>query len=110
MKLACNGNIVTWDGGELTFSIRPAEAILVDGKVIVIHDRRAYPMESPCQNLIAYSMTGELQWKAELPLSGPATAYVSFINESPLKAYNFAGFVCTIDPGTGGLLESVFTK
>ena len=110
MKLHCVENRVEWEGGSLEFPIRPMEAIRLDDLVLVIHDYMAYPRGQAAANLVAYSPAGNRVWVAENPNAGGADAYVNFMSESPLRVWNFACYVCTIDPQTGKLMDAQFTK
>jgi hypothetical protein len=69
-----------------------------------------FPNGRPAQNLVAYDLHQSELWRAENPEGGGADAYVNFLSENPLTAWNFACYVCTIDPGTGRLIEKQFTK
>ena len=111
MKLRVNKKRVEWYGGGLKLSIRVQDAVRLGERVLVIHDYMAYPSEKPAPNLVAYSLSGERLWTAEnLGGSVQTDAYVGFLSEEPLWVYNFAGYRCRIDPETGKLLESEFTK
>lgn len=111
MKLLAKDKRVEWEGGHLDFPLRVLDAIRLDDRILVIHDYMAYPKEKPAPNLVAYTMTGERLWTAEnLTASSATDAYTAFISESPLWVWNFECFRCKIDPNTGKLLESVFTK
>ena len=113
MKLRIHNNRVEWDGGGLDLPIRALDAVRLGERVLVIHDYMAYPRGKPAPNLVAYSPSGDRLWTAEnLGASGlgETDAYVSFLSEEPLWVYNFAGYRCRIDPQTGKLIESQFTK
>jgi hypothetical protein len=110
MKLRCVENRVEWERGHLHFPIRPMEAIRLDDRILVIHDYMAYPQGRAAANLVAYSPGGEVLWIAENPGAGGADAYVNFVSESPLRVWNFACYVCTIDPESGKLVHAQFTK
>jgi hypothetical protein len=60
--------------------------------------------------LQAYSLEGVLLWIAENPINGPGSFFTGIVSTEPLKAYNYAGFLCTFDPETGEALNSEFTK
>ena len=89
------------------------EAVRLGERVLVVHDYEAYPRSKPVPNLVAYSLSGERLWTAEnLAYAGLGNtdAYVGFLSEEPLWVYNSAGYRCRIDPETGKLLVSEFTK
>ena len=111
MKLQAHEKKVEIHGEQLEFPIRILEAIQLDDNVIVIHDYMAYERGKPAPNLVAYSLRGERVWTGQnMTESSPTDAYVGFLSEEPLWVGNFDGFKCKIDPKTGRLLESVFTK
>ena len=92
------------------FSQRILDARRIDDRVLVIFDYMEFPNGRPAQNLVAYDLEQKEVWKPENPENGVADAYVNFISEEPLKVWNFACYVCTIDVKTGRLLEKQFTK
>jgi len=111
MKLRAKGNLVEWDGGHLDLQVPVLDAVRLGDRILVVHDYTAYPQHGPAPNLVAYSTRGDRLWVAENLTSRSATdAYVGFLSEEPLWVGNFEGFRCRIDPDTGKLLESEFTK
>lgn len=60
-------------------------------------------------NLAAYDLHQNQMWTAESPWLS-TDGYVSFVSEEPLVIYNFSCFLCTLDPTSGKLLASEFTK
>ena len=111
MKLQHTDSRVFWEGGGLDCAIRPLDAIRLGDRILVIHAYMAYPRELPAPNLVAYSLTGSHLWTAANPTQQEATdAYVNFMSESPLRVWNFACIVCTIDPESGKLLHKEFSK
>ena len=67
-------------------------------------------IDGPVRNLVAFSEEGTELWVAENPINLQNSFYSAFMNMDPLKVYNYAGFLCTIDPLTGKVLETKFTK
>ena len=111
MKLRFTDKGVELDDGHVDLPVTVKEAVRVGDRVLVIHDYMAYPLQQPAPNLVAYTTGGERIWTAQnLTQSSPTDAYTNFISEDPLWVGNFEGFNCRIDPQTGRLLESVFTK
>lgn len=86
------------------------QAAVIGDRVVLIYDYMAGPRHRQFQNLEAFSFSGERLWTAEHPTSETADAYVEFISTSPLAVWNFACYRCTIDPSSGRLIESQFTK
>jgi hypothetical protein len=112
VKLKAKANRVELEGGHLDLPLRVIEAIRHGERVLVVHDWMAYPRGLPAPNLVAYATDGRQLWTAENLERGigETDAYVGFLTEEPLWVANFAGFRCRIDPETGRLLESEFTK
>ncbi len=62
------------------------------------------------QNLRAYTFDGQEVWTAEHPTNMRIDCYTNIIEREPLVVNNFSGCSCLIDPSSGHLLESTFTK
>ena len=86
------------------------QAVVVDGRVILLYDYMAGPRHRQFQNLEAFSFSGERLWTAEHPTSQTADAYVEILSTSPFLVWDFACYRCTIDPSTGRLISAQFTK
>jgi hypothetical protein len=111
VKLQFTDKRVEFEGGHLDLPLPIKDAVRIADRILVIHDYMAYPLQQPAPNLVAYSTSGEHIWTApNLTRSSPTDAFTNFISEDPLWVGNFEGFNCKIDPQTGALLESVFTK
>jgi hypothetical protein len=94
-----------WDLG------RPVlEACAIESRVVVVFDYMSFPRHEQAKNLVAYDLNRNLLWVAEHPTTEAADTYVNIVEENPLKAWNFAGYVCEIDIETGKLLRAEFTK
>lgn len=104
VRCSCAGNRVEWDNGSLEFAIPPGAAIKLGEKLVVIHDYRIYPNNGPARNLVAYSLSGRELWVAEHPSRSEVDAYVDFVSGVPLRAWNYAGYLCTLDPETGRII------
>jgi len=77
--------------------------------VAVIYDHIAGPNWHQFRNLEGYSPDGRRLWTAEHPTAETADSYVSFMDGDGLVAWNYARYVCTIDPATGRLLSATHT-
>jgi hypothetical protein len=111
MRLRVQGKRVEWDGGQLELPLAVKGAIRLGDRILVIHDYMLYDKAKPAPNLVAYDLRGGTLWTAPtLTQASPTDAYVEFISEEPLWVGNFAGFNCRIDPETGRVHETVFTK
>jgi hypothetical protein len=109
MKLSVQHRLLVgndwWDLG------RPVlDAHQIGDRVVVVFDYMSFPKDQQAKNLVAYDLDRNLLWLAEHPTTAPADAYVTIAQETPLKASNFAGFICDIDIETGKLLHAKFTK
>ncbi len=70
---------------------------------------RARRRESPSlRNLRCLSATGKTVWEAEFPED--SDYYYKIVSWDPLIALSFSGYRCQIDPETGKILSSEFTK
>lgn len=92
------------------FTAKISQAILLNDRVLIIFDYMEYPQGCSARNLVAYDKNQNELWVAENPSSSPVDAYVNFVSSKPLKVWNFACYICTLDPQTGKLLDSQFTK
>jgi hypothetical protein len=86
------------------------QAAVIDGRVLLIYDYMAGPRHRQFQNLEAFSFSGQRLWTAEHPTSETGDVYVEFVSTSPLVVWDFACYRCVIDPSSGRLIESQFTK
>ena len=110
MKLDTETNRVRVGDRWWRFSEPIADAIQIVDRVFVIFDYMAFPAMAPAPNLRAYDLHQNELWRAEHPINIPTSAYVHFLSESPLTAWNFACFQCVLDETTGALIEAHFTK
>ena len=88
---------------------------IVDLRVVgdtgaVIYDHLAGPHWHQFRNLEGFSLDGRRLWTAEHPTAETADSYVSFLDGEGLVVWNYACYVCTIDPATGQLLSATFTR
>jgi len=110
MKLKTEANRVRVGDRWWSFSTPVSDAIQIGDRVFVIFDSMRYPSMVPARNLRAYDLDKNELWAAALPTEEPAAAYIHFLSESPLTAWNFACFRCVIDEASGLLIETHFTK
>lgn len=104
------GKVISVGGKSWTVPYPVHDARKVGNRIIVIYDYMSGPRGAPFQNLEAYDTDGVKLWTAPNPSKSPADAYVDFMSEAPLIVWNFACYRCTVDPATGRLIETVFTK
>ena len=109
MKLTAQDRVLVgdtyWDLGRPVLDARQ-----IGAKVIVVFDYMSFPKRQQAKNLMAYDLNRNLLWIAEHPTTEAADTYVNIVDENPLKAWNFACYVCEIDIDTGRLLHAQFTK
>jgi len=83
---------------------RVIETFQLDGKLFVIYDPNG-----PLNNLYAYDEEGERLWIAEN--RRPRDPFTGFVGDGhSLKAATWDCFCCTLDPETGKIITSEFTK
>lgn len=92
------------------FAERVADALQLGDRVFVIFDYMGFPQGRPAPNLRAYDLHQKLLWTAAHPIDQPAAAYVNFLSETLLVAWNFACFRCTLDEASGEIIQAQFTK
>lgn len=83
-------------------------AVLDDGVTVAVfnyeHFKGAYP-----RNLVAFSRDGNFLWDSAP--TQPQSAFTSIVTGNPeLLVREFAGFICKIDPLSGEVLSTVFSK
>jgi hypothetical protein len=73
------------------------QAVVIDGRAILLYDYRAGPGNCQFRNLEAFSLRGEHLWTAENPGSGPTDVYLEILSASPFVVWNGACSRCTIN-------------
>jgi hypothetical protein len=61
-------------------------------------------------NLIAYDSAGSQRWIAQTPTTNTGDCFLSIESVEPLTALSWSGFLCTVDPLTGTLIDRQFVK
>jgi hypothetical protein len=111
--LQFHGKKITVDGHTWKAPYRICDARVVGGRVILIYhpDARLFP-RGKFHNMEAFTLEGQRLWTAEHPMPESDTAdyYMKFMSVEPLVVWNFACYRCTIDPETGRISQSEFTK
>lgn len=107
--LSFRGNLLSVCGNELSLPHKILDAGRFSSGIAVVFDYMEFDEERRCENLWAIDSSGNRLWVAEAPDS-PANAYVNLVSSKPLKAWNFACFLCTLNPVSGRLVEAEFTK
>ncbi len=110
-RITYSGNILTIDATDVQCKQEIVEAFEVNGVVVVFLDPDA-DMGKTMQyrNLIAYRLTGQKIWEAELPTQKLSDVYWKLSSKKPLKAYSFSSYECEIDMLTGKIITSSFYK
>jgi len=83
---------------------------MIGDKFIVILDYMTFPKDSPALNMSALDAQGQVLWTTPSHTAMSTDGWVNFNSVDPLKVGNFAGFNAVIDPDTGHILETEFTK
>jgi len=101
---------VMWHGAPLGFPVEEVEPLPVGDRALVLLDYMSGP-SGPFENLICVTCGGDVSWRAQLPSTSGTEAYVSFeIQGDELIAHAWTGHRVVLDPATGFLRESKFTK
>jgi len=117
--VAMSENRMTYDGSRITIGadrweapVPVLDAARVGELAILVLDWTPLSKNQfgQAQNLRAYTLDGREVWTAEHPTSGTADCYTKIARREPLVVHTFAGYDCRIEPSSGRLLESVFTK
>ncbi|GGB21269.1 MULTISPECIES: hypothetical protein [Mucilaginibacter] len=95
---------------EFDFSIQ--DTLVFDSKIVVLLDISGDTKFN--QNVYAIDFNGEILWQIERSENLDIIGYCPFISieiqNLKLVSFNWCGFRFTIDPGTGKVNESIFTK
>lgn len=77
--------------------------------LLVIYDWMQFPDSQLIRNLYAYDLEGERLWIAEQ--RRPGDFFTGFVGDGKLlRVATWDCFCCTLDPGTGKIAHSFFTK
>ncbi|GJM38013.1 MAG: hypothetical protein DHS20C19_13800 [Acidimicrobiales bacterium] len=100
-------------GERIGLQARPLAVLEAAGHTVVLLDPDAELRPyGQFENLFAISPGGERAWLARLPTSSTGDCYLSaaLSSDGDLEATSFSGYRVVIDPRTGGIVESTFTK
>jgi outer membrane protein assembly factor BamB len=65
----------------------------------------------PDENLACLDSDGHVKWTAKLPMGQPGDCYVAVALEDDLiRASSMSGYAIWLDPRTGNVLRTQFTK
>lgn len=99
------------DGVQVPTSLPVAEAADLGDRVVALYVRDANPRSwGTFRNLVAFDRQGVELWVAETATTTTGDCWTKIASVDPLRAYAFSGFVCTIDPENGRIIERTFTK
>ncbi len=110
MELTFNKDTISINGQSWKVDHEIHDARVISEKVVVLYQYYKGPKNSQFKNLEAFDLGGKKLWTAEHPTSETSDTYVEIRQENPLVLWNFACFVCRVDPESGKLLKSDFTK
>lgn len=86
------------------------QARRIEDRIFVIFDYMTYPQGSPARNLVAYDPDQKELWTAANPTNMATDAFVNFCPGNSLRVANFAGYICSINPTDGSVIDTTFTK
>jgi hypothetical protein len=115
MSIAFAGKSLKINGRSVELPWPVRQAIEHQGKVFVLLDPDAYltssgySKEEPAlRNLWAFDLDGCKIWEAALPED--PDYYYRLTSTDPLVANSFSSHICTIDSGSGAILQAQFVK
>ncbi len=76
--------------------------------IIIREDPNYFPEDVPTIYKVDY--TGKIIWEAERPLKNDQYVNPILFEGGKLQCATWQGFTCTLDPSTGQLLDTLFTK
>ena len=103
------GTIVQLDGKELRTDYPVYDARVVDNMLLVLYRPESY-RGGQFRNLVAFDLSGQELWKAELPTNTSMDAYYKLVSEKPIVADSYCSFRCTIDEASGKIVTKEFFK
>ena len=109
-----SGRVLRIDSLQVELEYPIAEAFALGDLVIVRFPydaelKRSGKSYGAFDNLFALTGRGERAWVAELPTNG-TDSYVAISSREPLVANSWSCFQCTLDPKSGKIVSTVFTK
>jgi hypothetical protein len=101
---------VHWHGMPLGWPVEEVAPLLDGARAVVLLDYMAAPT-MPFENLVCVDCDGQVVWRARLPTTSGADAYVSFeLIGDRLVANTWSGHQVILDPVTGEVQDARFTK
>ena len=77
--------------------------------LLVIYDWIEFPDSKAVRNLYAYDLEGGIIWIGQA--RRPGDFFTGFVGDGKLlRVATWDCFCCTIDPKTGDIIDSIFTK
>jgi len=115
-RVSYNENVLHIGSIKIELESNIEQVVSLPELIIVLLDPFASPSCYEKSNFGGFNYMGAELWRAELPSSYGIEAnpsrerYMKVTQVEPLKVYSWSGFMCTIDPSSGQVIESVFTK
>jgi hypothetical protein len=101
---------VRWHGMPLGWPVEEVVPLPGTARAVVLLDYMAAPTVQ-LENLVCVDCDGQVIWRARLPTTSSAEAYVSLeLIGDRLVANTWSGQRVTLDPTTGQVQDSRFTK
>jgi hypothetical protein len=98
-------------GAEVTTRHPVVHACVAEGQIVVLYDPDANPRKwGTFRNLASLDRHGAELWVAEPPTTTTGDCFVRIDSCEPLAVGSWSSFDCVIDPRSGRIVESTFTK
>jgi hypothetical protein len=108
--ITSNGNELILDDHVIRLDYPIRQTVLMDNRIIVVFDYMAKQNIGQFRNLRAYDFEGKELWIAQHPSNETVDTYVEITNNNPLIVWNYAGYICEIDPTNGKIIKATFAK
>jgi hypothetical protein len=115
-KVTYNENVLQIGSIKIELESKIEQVVSLPELILVLLDPFASPSCYEKSNFGGINYEGAELWRAELPsgygieVNPSRERYMKIIQVDPMKAYSWSGFMCIIDPSSGKIIESVFTK
>ena len=102
-----------WIDGIRTSLPYPIVDVFVAGRIIIVQFDPDVRLKEFFNNVVGLDFSGRHLWTAELPPKTGTSAdnYLAKAqSRSPVQFVSFSSFICTLDPRTGKIIRTEFTK
>ena len=99
------------DGVHVVTAYPVIDAVDLGERVVVLYDPDADPRSwGTFRNLVGLDRSGSTSWIADTAETTTGDHWTKIASAVPLRAHAWAGYLCTLDPSTGRIVDRVFTK